>query len=260
VLASDVQVPAPHSDQGQGPDNEVRFTLTTEAGLNDGLAMPFVLAALALAAPGELSVSWGLTEVLVPLVLGLAIGWACGKLLGWLMFRVGHERVRLGEYSDGLVVLVIAFLPFALGEVVGGYGFLAVFVAAVVVLAAVTTSAQTPEELARRRLESGRAFLTARNYVEALKDFEAVLQSYPTTAAADDALLEIATYQLQVARDLDAADTRIKQLLKVYPTSSSAAMALVLEGRVALARGRTPEIVNAVPSVMPPLEYLWIPR
>jgi outer membrane protein assembly factor BamD (BamD/ComL family) len=119
------------------------------------------------------------------------------------------------------------------------------FVAAVVVLAAVTTSAQTPEELARRRLESGRAFLTARNYVEALKDFEAVLQSYPTTAAADDALLEIATYQLQVARDLDAADTRIKQLLKVYPTSSSAAMALVLEGRVALARGRTPEIVSA---------------
>src|SRR5687768_2471453 len=106
------------------------------------------------------------------------------------------------------------------------------YVAAAVLLAAVTTSAQTPEELARRRLESGRAFLTARNYVEALKDFEAVLQSYPTTAAADDALLEIATYQLQVARDLDASDARIKHLLKVYPTSSSAAMALVLEGRV----------------------------
>jgi NhaP-type Na+/H+ or K+/H+ antiporter len=135
VLASDVQVPAPHADQGQGPDNEVRFTLTTEAGLNDGLAMPFVLAALALAGPDDLSVSWGLTEVLVPLVLGLAIGWACGKLLGWLMFRVGHERVRLGEYSDGLVVLVIAFLPFALSEVVGGFGFLAVFVAAVFVRA-----------------------------------------------------------------------------------------------------------------------------
>jgi NhaP-type Na+/H+ or K+/H+ antiporter len=73
--------------------------------------------------------------VLVPLISGLAIGWLSGALLGWLMFRVGHERVRLGEYSDGLVVLVIAFLPFALSELVGGYGFLAVFVAAAVVRA-----------------------------------------------------------------------------------------------------------------------------
>ena len=135
VLASDVQVPAPHTEQERGPDNEVRFTLTTEAGLNDGLAMPFVLGALALATPTGSPLGWGLTEVLVPLVLGLAIGWACGRLLGWLMFRVGHERVRLGEYSDGLVVLVIAFLPFALSELVGGYGFLAVFVTAAVVRA-----------------------------------------------------------------------------------------------------------------------------
>ena len=136
VLASDVQVPAPHTEQQEhGPDNEVRFTLTTEAGLNDGLALPFVLGAVALAMPSGAAFGWGLTEVLVPLVVGLAIGWACGKLLGWLMFRVGHERVRLGEYSDGLVVLVIAFLPFALSELVGGYGFLAVFVTAAVVRA-----------------------------------------------------------------------------------------------------------------------------
>ncbi|HEY7597141.1 MAG TPA: cation:proton antiporter [Actinophytocola sp.] len=135
VLASDVQVPEPHAEQVQGPDNEVRFALTTEAGLNDGLAMPFVLAALAVAAPKEPPLEWGITEVAVPLVAGLAIGWVCGKVLGWLMFRADSERVRLGEYSDGLVVLVIAFLPFALSELVGGYGFLAVFVTAAVVRA-----------------------------------------------------------------------------------------------------------------------------
>lgn len=136
VLASDVQVPEPHAGDDQGRDNEIRFTLTTEAGLNDALAMPFVVAALAIVTPGDRHpLAWGLTEVLVPVALGLAVGWACGRLLGWVMFRAQHERVRLGEYSDGLVVLALAFLPFAVSELVGGLGFLAVFVAAVMVRA-----------------------------------------------------------------------------------------------------------------------------
>ena len=45
VLASDVQVGPP----GEGLEDEVRFTLTSEAGLNDGLAFPFVNLAIALA-------------------------------------------------------------------------------------------------------------------------------------------------------------------------------------------------------------------
>jgi NhaP-type Na+/H+ or K+/H+ antiporter len=140
VLAGDVQVPEPHADQHQGRDNEIRFTLTTEAGLNDALAMPFVAAALAIAMPEHSSwLGWGLVEVVVPLALGLVIGWVCGKLLAWLMFRVDHERVRLGEYSDGMVMLAIAFLPFAISELVGGLGFLAVFVAALVVRSAERT-------------------------------------------------------------------------------------------------------------------------
>jgi outer membrane protein assembly factor BamD (BamD/ComL family) len=112
-------------------------------------------------------------------------------------------------------------------------------------LGSIRLAGQSPEEFARRRLESGRAFLKAQNYVEALKDFEAILQSYPASSVADDALLEIATYQLQVARDPAAADVRAKELLKVYPASDSAAMALVLEGRISLTAGRGPEDVNA---------------
>jgi tetratricopeptide (TPR) repeat protein len=48
-----------------------------------------------------------------------------------------------------------------------------------------------------------------------------------------------------VARNLDAADGRIKELLKNYSTSDAAAAALVLEGRLALARSRTRDAVNA---------------
>ncbi len=112
-------------------------------------------------------------------------------------------------------------------------------------IAVATVAAQTPEDFARRRLDSGRSFFKAKNYVEGLKDFEAVLQSYPTSSVADDALLEIATYQLDVARDPAAADGRIKELLKTYPGSDAAAMALVLTGRISLATGRGAEEINA---------------
>lgn len=136
VLASDVQVPEPHADGGRGADNEIRFTLTTEAGLNDGLAMPFVLAAVALAAAVPPSwPGWLLTEVLGPLAIAVLVGLACGWLLSWLMFRVRHERLRLGEYSDGLVVLAIAFLPYSLCQWLGGIGFVAVFTAAATIRA-----------------------------------------------------------------------------------------------------------------------------
>jgi outer membrane protein assembly factor BamD (BamD/ComL family) len=107
-----------------------------------------------------------------------------------------------------------------------------------------TAFAQSPDELARRRLESGRAFLKDKKYAEGIKDFEAVLQSYPTSSVADDALLDIATYHLEIARDFAAADARVKELIKNYPGADSTAMALVLEGRIALARGRTDESVD----------------
>lgn len=120
--------------------------------------------------------------------------------------------------------------------------WLAAGVAASVLCA--TAFAQSADDLARRRLESGRAFFKERKYSEAIKDFEAVLQSYPTSSVADDALLEIGIYQLEVARDLTAADARVKELIKTYPAADSTAMALVLEGRIALARGRNDESVD----------------
>ncbi|TIU90485.1 MAG: sodium:proton antiporter, partial [Mesorhizobium sp.] len=45
VLASDIQVGPPQS----GKEDDVRFALTSEAGLNDGAAFPFVYLAIAIA-------------------------------------------------------------------------------------------------------------------------------------------------------------------------------------------------------------------
>ena len=118
-------------------------------------------------------------------------------------------------------------------------------VAVAIALFAIGLGAQTSEESARRRLESGRAFLKAQNYGEALKDFQTVLQTYPMSSVADDALLEIATYQLEIGGDPRGADQAIDRLLQQYPDSDSAPMGQVLKGRVTLALGNTPEQVNS---------------
>jgi outer membrane protein assembly factor BamD (BamD/ComL family) len=110
---------------------------------------------------------------------------------------------------------------------------------------AVGVSAQSAEESARRRLESGRAFLKSQNYGEALKDFEVIRQAYGSSSVADDALLETATYQLEIAHDAKGAEASVDTLLKQYASSDSAPMAHVLRGRIALAYGFDPAAVDA---------------
>lgn len=135
VLASDIQVGPP----GSGQDDETRFALTSEAGLNDALAFPFVHAAILLAAAGPTGEPWlwkwlsfyVLWKLVVGIVLGVTVGW----VLGWLLFHIPN-RARLSRTGDGLVAVGISSLAYALTEMVQGYGFLAVFVASLAVRAA----------------------------------------------------------------------------------------------------------------------------
>lgn len=129
VLASDVQVGPPRS----GEEDEVRFALTSEAGLNDGLAFPFVNLAVALAATSafgwEEGLDWLGYDVVWKLAAGVAGGWLVGRVLGWLTFRL-PKRSRLSSTGDGFVALGVTLIAYAATEIVHGYGFLAVFVAA----------------------------------------------------------------------------------------------------------------------------------
>ncbi|MDI1327980.1 MAG: cation:proton antiporter [Brevundimonas sp.] len=127
VLAADVQVGPPQS----GDEDEVRFGLTSEAGLNDALAFPFVHLAI-LAAAGGLATTPGLTDWFTikvgwKLVAGLGVGVLCGRLFGRLVFRRGKAAARFG---DGLVAVAATLLAYAAAELAHGYGFLAVFVCA----------------------------------------------------------------------------------------------------------------------------------
>jgi NhaP-type Na+/H+ or K+/H+ antiporter len=126
VLASDVQVGPP----SEGEEDRVRFALTSEAGLNDGLAFPFVYLAVALVAtaPGWLG-EWLLVDVLWRLAIGLLGGWLVGRAFGWLTFQVPASSA-LALTGDGLVAVSATLVAYALTEIAHGYGFLAVFVAA----------------------------------------------------------------------------------------------------------------------------------
>lgn len=100
-----------------------------------------------------------------------------------------------------------------------------------------TGLAQVPDEsVARRQLESGRAFARQGNYTEALKDFRAVADTHTSSSVADDALLEIARYYIDIAEDMAAAAAAVDTIVKKYPTSDSAPEAYLLAGRLALAR------------------------
>lgn len=138
VLASDVQVSGPSDDVDADEDDEVRFTLTSEAGFNDGLAFPFVYAAVLLATEGASLNTFG-TWLGLYLVLKTIVGVAAGVAVGWLLarlaFRATSAPLRVAERGDALFVLAALALAYGAGEVAGGYGFLSVFCCALTIRA-----------------------------------------------------------------------------------------------------------------------------
>jgi len=136
VLASDVQVAGPQTGEGEDDvdeADEVRFTLTSEAGLNDGLAFPFVYAAILLATEGGVS-DWVLTWVgfylAAKVVIGVVAGIAVGRALSYLAFRSENTSLRVAERGESLMALAALVSAYGVGEIAGGYGFLAVFACA----------------------------------------------------------------------------------------------------------------------------------
>jgi sodium/hydrogen antiporter len=140
VLASDVQVGEPLTEDvdedevdTRAQDDDIRFSLTAEAGLNDGLAFPFVHLALLLIAGGFTFLdvgTWLGWYVVGKIALGVAVGLAAGWLLGRQAFRARTDTLRLADHGEPLLALAALLASYGAAELLHGYGFLAVFTCA----------------------------------------------------------------------------------------------------------------------------------
>jgi NhaP-type Na+/H+ or K+/H+ antiporter len=125
VLASDVQVEHP------GDRDRLRFSLTGEAGLNDGSAAPFVMLGLGLLGAHELGAygwRWLAVDVFWAAAGGLGIGWLLGTLVGHLVLYLRREHKEAVGLDDFLALGLIA-LAYGAALLAHTYGFLAVFAA-----------------------------------------------------------------------------------------------------------------------------------
>ena len=131
VLASDVQVDEPNNTNG----HEVKFSLTGEAGLNDGLAFPFTWLAIALAMHANDDswlLNWVAYDVFYRIIAGVAVGYAVGKLIIWLFFKL-PQKFSKNHVQRGLVSFSATLFVYGLTELINGYGFIAVFITAITI-------------------------------------------------------------------------------------------------------------------------------
>lgn len=80
--------------------------------------------------------AWVVEDVAFKCTVGVLSGLLVGRLLGWLFFRPRSPVLRLSEHREGFVALGATFLSYGVTELVGGYGFLAVFTTACAIRAA----------------------------------------------------------------------------------------------------------------------------
>lgn len=137
VLARAVQVGPPGSNE-----HGIRGALTAEAGLNDGLAFPFVWLAVGLSlipqlgegTPGDVAqgfawMDWFGKDVLYRIIVGILTGFASGWAVTKLLFSpVGDAKN--GRTNVVLFLLAATCLSYGTAELLHGYGFLSVFIAA----------------------------------------------------------------------------------------------------------------------------------
>lgn len=127
VLATDVQTRHP------GDRDRLRFTLTCEAGINDGSAFPFVMLGMGLLGLhelGEFGLRWALLDVFWATLAGVLIGIIAGGTLAHLAHKLRGTPPR-HRLMDDFLGLGLIGVVYGLSMQAGAWGFLAVFFAGV---------------------------------------------------------------------------------------------------------------------------------
>jgi len=111
----------------------IRQTINVEAGLNDGLSIPFLFLFLGLAVDqASLDATAWFTFGVQQVALGAAVGVVAGGGGGWLVLHAVKRRTITYSY-ERMVMVAIAVGSWALADLLGGNGFIAAFVAGLAV-------------------------------------------------------------------------------------------------------------------------------
>jgi NhaP-type Na+/H+ or K+/H+ antiporter len=123
VLATDVQSRHP------GDRDQLRFTLTCEAGMNDGAGFPFVmlgLGLLGLHTLGDMTVQWIFVDVLWATMAAIGIGIGVGAAIAFLSWEL-RSKTPKHEVLDDLVGLGLIAIGYGISVSLHAWGFLTVF-------------------------------------------------------------------------------------------------------------------------------------
>ena len=129
VLASEVQL-AHVKDK-----DELRFALTSEGGINDSLAFPFVYFGIYWFKDPDLNNwfrNWVLIDIFWAISMGIVMGILVAKTVVWIDRHLQKRRAA-DDLMEDFIAISIVLLTYSLTELINGYGFLAVFVAGLVV-------------------------------------------------------------------------------------------------------------------------------
>jgi len=129
ALASEIQL-----DRKQTKSNKnlgVQYNLTAEAGLNDGLAFPFVFLAIMWSKTSALESAdwkeWLSYYVLYKIVVGAVVGIVIGYLYSLITKMLSEQKER--RIHQAFVAVSLTLIAYGAAEVISAYGFLSVFFA-----------------------------------------------------------------------------------------------------------------------------------
>jgi NhaP-type Na+/H+ or K+/H+ antiporter len=173
----------------------IRQALNVEAGLNDGLAVPFLMLFIGLARvdsplQDRSWIGYALSQIGFGLLVGLVLGWVGG----WLMGQAKRRR-WIEEAFQQLCLLSLAVVAWYVTDEIGGNGFIAAFVAGLVVKIGFEDARERMGEFSEARgqlLNLGVFFLFGTLAAPALGEFGAMVVLYAVLSLTVIRMLPVA--------------------------------------------------------------------
>lgn len=141
---------------------ELREGLSVESGLNDGVCVPLLFAAIALAELEDAPTFDGgiLTDLVTEVGIAVLVGTAAAVVVAWLMQAADRRRWMDHQWSR-IVPAAVAVLAYTATDIAGGSGFIGAFVAGIVWASRVGASTEESMDL----VEEVGALLSAATFV-----------------------------------------------------------------------------------------------